>query len=368
MKRQDLDARHMARALKLAARGLHTTDPNPRVGCVIAQGEEIVGEGYHRRAGSPHAEVAALAAAGERAQGATVYVTLEPCSHHGRTPPCADALIAAGVSRVVFAVRDPNPRVNGGGQAELEAAGIEVASGVLAQAARALNIGFFSRMERGRPWVRVKLATSLDGRTALADGESRWITSETARADVQLLRARSSAILTGSGTVLQDDPRLNVRLPGATRQPLRVILDEGLEIPPEARILSPPGEVVVMTASADAVRAGRFAAAGARVETIARGGTGLDLHAVMARLAELEVNELHVECGATLAGGLLSAGLIDELVIYLAPTMLGDGARPLMALGPLAAMSDRPGFEITAMRRIGPDLKLTLRPTGPGGT
>lgn len=368
MTRTELDARHMARALKLAARGLQTTDPNPRVGCVIAQGEDVVGDGYHRRAGSPHAEVAALAAAGERARGATAYVTLEPCSHHGRTPPCADALVAAGVARVVYAVGDPNPRVNGGGEARLEAAGIEVTSGVLERAARALNIGFLSRMERGRPWVRLKLAASLDGRTALADGESRWITSETARADVQLLRARSSAILTGSGTVLQDDPRLNVRLPGATRQPLRVVLDEGLDIPPDARILAPPGETVVMTASEDAVRAGRLAAAGARVETIVRGDKGLDLHAVMSRLAELEVNELHVECGATLAGGLLSAGLIDELVIYLAPTLLGDGARPLMALGPLAAMSDRPGFEITAMRRIGPDLKLTLRPAGAGGS
>jgi diaminohydroxyphosphoribosylaminopyrimidine deaminase/5-amino-6-(5-phosphoribosylamino)uracil reductase len=357
-----LDARHMARALKLAARGLETTDPNPRVGCVIARGEDVVGDGWHKRAGGPHAESAALAIAGELARGATAYVTLEPCSHHGRTPPCADALVEAGVARVVYALRDPNPRVNGGGEARLMAAGIEVSSGVLESAARALNIGFLSRMERGRPWVRVKLAASLDGRTALANGESRWITGETARADVQRLRARSSAILTGAGTVLKDDPRLNLRLPGATRQPLRIVLDARLETPPEARILAPPGEAVIMTASSDAVRAGQLAAAGARVETIAADGTGLDLHAVMARLAELEINELHVECGATLAGGLMSAGLIDELVVYLAPTLLGDCALPLMAFGPLASMEDRPEFELLAMRRIGPDVKLTLRP------
>jgi diaminohydroxyphosphoribosylaminopyrimidine deaminase/5-amino-6-(5-phosphoribosylamino)uracil reductase len=368
MSQPELDAVHMSRALKLAARGLYTTDPNPRVGCVIAKAGEVVGEGHHQRAGGPHAEVVALAAAGERARGATAYVTLEPCSHHGRTPPCADALVAAGIARVVYALRDPNPRVNGGGEATLSAAGIEVTSGVLEKSARALNVGFLSRMERGRPWVRLKLASSLDGRTALADGESRWITGETARADVQRLRARSSAILTGAGTVTQDDPRLNVRLPGATRQPLRVVLDEALEIPLEARILSPPGEVVVMTASPDAVRAGRLAAAGARVETMARGEGGLDLHAVMARLAELEVNELHVECGSKLAGGLLSAGLIDELVVYLAPTLLGVGARPLMAFGPLANMDERPGFAIVDTRRIGPDLKLTLRPVAAGGT
>jgi diaminohydroxyphosphoribosylaminopyrimidine deaminase/5-amino-6-(5-phosphoribosylamino)uracil reductase len=363
-----LDARHMARALKLAARGLETTDPNPRVGCVIARGEEIVGEGYHKRAGSPHAEAIALAAAGALARGATAYVTLEPCSHQGRTPPCADALVAGGIARVVCASRDPNPRVNGGGEARLAAAGIDLTGGVLEQSARALNPGFFSRMERGRPWVRLKLAASLDGRTALADGESRWITSDTARADVQRLRARASAILTGSGTVLQDDPLLNVRLPGATRQPLRVVLDVALETPPTARILVPPGEAVIMTASDDAVRAGRLAAAGARVETIAGGGAGLDLHAVMSRLAELEVNELHVECGATLAGGLLTAGLIDELIVYQAPTLLGDDARPLMAIGPLSRMDQRPGFAIVAVRRLGPDLKLTMRPAAAAGS
>jgi diaminohydroxyphosphoribosylaminopyrimidine deaminase/5-amino-6-(5-phosphoribosylamino)uracil reductase len=356
----------MARALKLAALGLNTTDPNPRVGCVIAHGEQVLGEGHHQRTGGPHAEVVALAAAGERARGATAYITLEPCAHHGRTPPCADALVAAGVARVVYALRDPNPRVNGGGIDRLIAAGIEVTGGVLEPTARELNLGFLSRMERGRPWVRLKMAASLDGRTALADGESRWITGETSRGDVQRLRARSSAILTGAGTVLQDDPRLNVRLPGATRQPLRVVLDCELGMAPEARILSPPGETVVMTASEDSVRAGRLVAAGARVEAIARDAGGLDLRAVMARLAELEVNELHVECGATLAGGLMSAGLVDELVLYVAPILLGDAARPLMSFGPLLRMADRPEFELISTRRIGPDLRLTLRPARRG--
>ena len=356
----------MARAVRLAARGLNTTDPNPRVGCVIARDDVVLGEGYHQRAGGPHAEVFALAAAGEQARGATAYVTLEPCSHHGRTPPCVDALVAAGVRRVVYAVGDPNPRVNGGGVARLREAGIQVEGGLLEASARALNPGFLSRMERGRPWVRVKLASSLDGRTALAGGESRWITGEVARADVQKLRARASALLTGAGTVLQDDPRLNVRLPGATRQPLRVVLDPELETPPEARILVPPGEALVLTASGDAVRAGRLATAGARVETLPRGEGGLDLQAVMARLAELEVNELHVECGATLAGALLRRGLVDEIVVYMAPTLLGDGARPLVSVGPLARMEDRPRLELLSVRRIGGDLRLVLRPSAAG--
>jgi diaminohydroxyphosphoribosylaminopyrimidine deaminase/5-amino-6-(5-phosphoribosylamino)uracil reductase len=357
----------MARALRLAARGLYTTDPNPRVGCVVARGDEVVGEGHHQHAGGPHAEVAALAAAGERAAGATAYVTLEPCSHHGRTPPCVDALLAAGIARVVYAVRDPNPRVDGGGVARLREAGVEVEGGVLESSARALNAGFLSRMERGRPWVRLKLAASLDGRTALAGGESRWITGDAARADVQKLRARASALLTGAGTVLQDDPRLDVRLPGATRQPLRVVLDPLLETPPQARILAPPGETVVMTASADAVAAGRLAAAGARVENLPPSAGGLDLQALMGRLVELEVNELHVECGATLGGALVTAGLVDELVVYMAPTLLGDGARPLLGLGPLASMDDRVRLELVSVRRVGGDLRLVLRPAAGGG-
>jgi len=356
-----VDTCHMARALKLAARGLYSTDPNPRVGCVIASGETVLGEGWHERAGGPHAEVLALREAGAAARGATAYVTLEPCSHHGRTPPCADALLAAGLGRVVFAARDPNPRVNGGGAARLAAAGLEVQGGLLEAAARALNPGFFSRMERGRPWLRLKLAMSLDGRTALASGESRWITGAAARADVQRLRARAGAILTGSGTVLADDPRLDVRLPGVTRQPLRVVLDTELVTPLGARLLEPPGEVLVFTAATSAAAAA-LAARGVRVETVSRASAGLDLAAIMARLAALEVNELHVECGPRLAGTLLAAGLVDELVTYVAPALLGPAARPLVELPPLVDLAQRLEFEINDVRRIGPDLRLELRP------
>ncbi len=357
-----IDARHMARALRLAARGLWTTDPNPRVGCVIATGERVVGEGWHERAGGPHAEVVALGAAGAAARGATAYVTLEPCCHHGRTPPCTDALVAAGVARVCYAVGDPNPRVNGGGAARLAAAGIAVEGGLLQSLARALNPGFLSRMERGRPWVRLKLAASLDGRTALAGGESRWITGEAARADVQRLRARSSALLTGSGTVLKDDPRLDLRQPGAARQPLRVVLDSALRLPPEARICAAPGELLVLGAEGHAERAEALRARGLRVELLPAAGGGLDLGAVLRRLAELEVNELQVESGPTLAGALLSGGWVDELVVYLAPALLGPDAQPLARLPALAAMEQRREFEIVEHRRIGTDLRITLRP------
>jgi len=358
----------MARALRLAARGLCTTDPNPRVGCVLAAGDDVVGEGHHARAGGPHAEVVALRAAGARARGATAYVTLEPCSHHGRTPPCADALVAAGVARVVYAVGDPNPRVNGGGAARLREAGIVVDSGVLERAARELNRGFLSRMERGRPWVRLKLACSLDGRTALAGGESRWITSEAAREDVQRLRAQSSAILTGVGTVLADDPRLDVRLPDTVRQPLRVVLDPRLETPPSAKILQPPGDVLLLGADAGGTDPRRLEAAGARVETLPGDAASLDLRSVLFRLAELEVNELHAECGATLAGALLAASLVDELVVYVAPVLLGEHSRPLAALGPLGSMQERLRLEFVSERRVGPDLRLVLRPMAAGST
>lgn len=358
-----VDARHMARALGLAARGLATTDPNPRVGCVIASGERVLGEGFHARAGGPHAEVEALRAAGGPVRGATAYVTLEPCSHHGRTPPCADALVAAGIARVVYAVGDPNPRVDGNGAARLRAAGVVVEGGLMAVEARALNPGFLSRMERGRPFVRLKLATSLDGRTALASGESRWITGEAARADVQRLRARSGAVMTGIGTVLADDPRLDVRLPGTPRQPLRVVLDRRLALPPVARILDPPGETLVLTGpgsgAAEALRA-----RGARVESVPEAGRGLDLAAVLARLAGLEVNELLVEAGPTLAGALLDAGLVDELVLYVAPVMLGHDARPLALLPPPSDMAGRLGFETRDARRLGADLRLVLTPAG----
>lgn len=358
-----VDARHMARALRLAERGLATTDPNPRVGCVIAAGERVLGEGFHARAGGPHAEIEALREAGGAARGATAYVTLEPCSHHGRTPPCADALLAAGLRRVVFAAGDPNPRVSGGGAARLAAAGVLVEGGLMEAEARALNPGFLSRMERGRPFVRLKLAASLDGRTALASGASRWITGEAARADVQRLRARSGAVLTGIGTALADDPRLDVRLSGADRQPLRIVLDRRLALPATARLLEPPGEVLVFTSAAALGAGAALAARGARIEALPLAGGGLDLAAMLARLAVLEVNELLVEAGPTLAGALLEAGLVDEVVLYLAPVLLGPDARPLALLPPTESMERRLGLELTESRRVGADLRLTLART-----
>jgi diaminohydroxyphosphoribosylaminopyrimidine deaminase/5-amino-6-(5-phosphoribosylamino)uracil reductase len=357
-----VDAAHMARALELARRGLDTTDPNPRVGCVIADGERVIAEGWHERAGGPHAEAAALAAAVGPVRGATAYVTLEPCSHHGRTPPCADALIAAGIRRVVFATRDPNPKVSGGGAAKLEAAGIAVEAGLLEAESLALNPGFFSRMTRGRPWVTVKLAASLDGGTALPGGESRWITGEAAREDVQRLRARSSAVMTGSGTVLADDPRLDVRLPGATRQPLRVVIDSGLRTPPAARIIAPPGRALLFCTTEDAGRAEALRAAGAEVERVASADGRVDLAATLALLARREVNELLVECGPGLAGAFLGAGLVDELLLYVAPTLLGRGARKLADLESPATMAERLQFSIVDRRDVGGDLLLRLRP------
>ena len=356
-----LDARYMSRALELAGRGLWTTDPNPRVGCVIADGERVIAEAWHERAGLQHAEAVALALAGSAARGATAYVTLEPCSHQGRTPPCADALIAAGIRRVCYAIGDPNPRVSGGGASRLRAAGVEVSSGLLASAARELNRGFLSRMERGRPWLRLKLAASLDGRTALANGQSRWITGDAARADVQALRARSSAVMTGSATVRSDDPRLDVRLPAATRQPLRIVLDTQLGISPSARIISPPGRLLVLTANEDKARRAALEEAGADVALLPAGPGGLDLDAAMRQLAGLEVNELQVECGPVLAGALLTAQLVDELVLYLAPALLGTDARPLAMLGGFSSMSERLQFSISDLRSIGGDLRITLR-------
>jgi len=358
------DAGHMARALELARRGLWSTDPNPRVGCVIADGDRVVAEGWHERAGGPHAEAMALAAAGTAARGATAYVTLEPCAHHGRTPPCADALVAAGVGRVVYAMRDPNPRVDGGGAKRIAAAGIPVECGLLEREARELNPGFISRMTRGRPWVTVKLAASLDGATALPDGESRWITGESAREDVQRLRARSSAVMTGSGTVLADDPRLDVRLAGATRQPLRVVLDSKLRTPPGARILAPPGSALILCTDEDPALGAALRAAGADIAMVASAAGGVDLAAALSLLAAREVNELLVECGAGLAGAMLAAGLVDELLLYLAPTLLGRGSRPLVALDAPASMAERLEFSIVDRQDVGGDLLLRLRPKG----
>jgi len=356
------DAAHMARALELARRGLFTTDPNPRVGCVIADGERVIAEGWHERAGGPHAEAAALAAATEPVRGATVYVTLEPCSHQGRTPPCADALIAAGIGRVVFAMRDPNPKVNGGGAVRLAAAGIAVEGGLLEAEARELNPGFVSRMTRDRPWVTVKLAASLDGGTALPGGESRWITGEAAREDVQRWRARSSAVMTGSGTVIADDPRLDVRAAGASRQPLRIVLDSRLRTPPGARILAPPGSALILCTREDPDRARALRAAGAEVVQVTGNDGSVDLGAALALLAGREVNELFVECGAGLAGAFLAAGLVDELLLYVAPTLLGSGARKLADLASPATMAERLRFSIVERQDVGGDLMLRLQP------
>jgi diaminohydroxyphosphoribosylaminopyrimidine deaminase/5-amino-6-(5-phosphoribosylamino)uracil reductase len=358
------DLAHMHHALGLAALGINNTDPNPRVGCVLVRDGVVVGEGWHERAGGPHAEACALQLAGGAARGATAYVTLEPCAAQGRTPPCTEALVAAGVARVVFAAADPNPRMRGGAQ-RLREAGVAVDGGLLAGESRTLNCGFFSRLERGRPWVRMKLGISLDGRTALAGGESRWITGELARADVQLFRARSSAVLTGIGTVLADDPTLDVRLDGASRQPLRVVLDASLRSPPGARMFAEPGPSLVFTIAGGSSRAARelLEQRGVRVEEAppAPGG-GIDLPAVLARLAQLETNELMVEAGPRLAGALLAAGLVDELVLYMAPCLLGPQARPLAELAPLASLAQRLPLAYDDVVRIGDDLRIIARP------
>ncbi|ODS63126.1 MAG: riboflavin biosynthesis protein RibD [Arenimonas sp. SCN 70-307] len=354
------DHAHMARALQLAARGAFTARPNPMVGCVIADGGRVLGEGWHARAGEPHAEVHALRAAGGRAAGATAYVTLEPCAHHGRTPPCADALVAAGITRVVAACRDPFHQVAGQGFAKLEAAGVTVEFGLMEAAARHLNRGFFSRIERGRPWVRVKLGMSLDGRTALADGSSKWITSEASRADVMRWRARSGAILTGIGTVLADDPKLTVRLPDdeAFIPPLRVVLDERGRLPAGAGLLT-DGAAPTLAVHGDDI----VPDYGDEVDAFAvrRIEGGLDLGAVLAQLGQRGINELQVEAGATLSGALVSAGLADELLVYIAPVLLGESGRPLLAGVTPASMAERLALELVESRQVGPDLRLSLR-------
>jgi diaminohydroxyphosphoribosylaminopyrimidine deaminase/5-amino-6-(5-phosphoribosylamino)uracil reductase len=364
--RDGTDRAHMARALELAARGLYTTDPNPRVGCVLVRGSETLGEGWHERAGEAHAEVAALKAARGDVRGATAYVSLEPCSHLGRTPPCVDALIAAGVGRVVCAAVDPNPRVAGAGIGRLQAAGIAVAVGILENEARALNPGFFSRFERGRPYVRLKLAMSLDGRTAPAGGGAIWISSEASRADVQRWRARSSAVLTGAGTVRTDDPRLDVRLAYGpwVRQPLRAVLDATLSCPPDAKLFAREGAVVFASEEAAPAAAARLAAHSppVAVERVSTFDGRLDLEAVLTRLNGLEVNELLVECGPRLAAAFLEKRLVDEWILYMAPRLLGADAAPLTALAGLDPRGGGFAFDIMSVERFDSDLRLVLEP------
>ena len=352
----------MARAVQLAAQGRFTTAPNPQVGCVVARDGQIVGEGWHQRAGGPHAEIVALEDAADQASGATVYVTLEPCCHQGRTPPCTDALIAAGVARVVYGSTDPNPAVAGQGARQLEEAGIAVEGGVMSAECDALNTGYLHRHRTGRPYVRCKIAASLDGRTALGNGISQWITGAAARADVQRLRARSGAILTGIGTVLADDPSLNVRdvSLGDIRQPERMIVDSQLRLPAAARTLKLDGTVRVFCV--DDAAAGPLRAAGAEVERIDGQGGRVSLPALIERLSELHINDLLVEAGPTLNGALLAGGLIDELIVYTASHILGHGARGMFELPDLDAMEQRTEWQLVDFRRVGADCRATYRP------
>ena len=350
----------MARALRLAERGAYTARPNPMVGCVIARDGEVVGEGWHQRKGGPHAEVFALEAAGDRARGATAYVSLEPCAHHGSTPPCADALVAAGVARVVAAMRDPFPSVDGAGFERLQAAGIVVEHGLMEAQARELNRGFLARVERGRPWLRVKLATSLDGRTAMASGDSKWISGEASRHDVQRWRARSGALLTGAGTVLADDPQLTVRLEDGSDflPPLRVVLDPGLATVARGRVRE--GDAPTLYIHAPDARLPR----GLEIDRVAVPvqGTRFDLDAVLRLLAGRGINEVQLEAGATLAGAFLDAGLVDELLLYVAPVLLGPRARPLFDGLHIDAMAQRLKMRRIESTVVGEDFRLLLRP------
>jgi len=374
---------YMARAIQLAKKGQYTTYPNPRVGCVIVKNSEVVGEGYHHRAGEPHAEINALLqthSVNKSAKGATAYVTLEPCSHTGKTPPCANALIEAGVSRVVIAMQDPNPRVAGQGIQRLRDAGIDVvvgAVGVLETEVRALNSGFIKRMEHRLPWVRVKLGMSLDGRTAMSSGESQWITGEDARADVQRLRASADAILTGSGTVLADDPSLNVRASASElglhaendknhenfeiHQPLRVVLDSALKMSPQSKMLSLEGDTLIYTCSDDANKQQALEKSGAIINQIKPDELGrVPLKPVLQDLAKQQINEVHVEAGATLCGALLQQGLVDEIVLYMAPTIMGANARGLFNIPELDQMKDKIDLTIQDIRAVGNDWRIRI--------
>ncbi len=344
----------MRRALELAAKGLYTTTPNPRVGCVLAKQETIVGEGWHEKAGAPHAEVIALERAGTRADGATAYVNLEPCGHHGRTPPCADALISKKTARVVAAMRDPNPAARGGGE-RLAAAGVGFEHGLMEEEASELNIGFVSRVTRGRPWVRLKLAATLDGRTALADGRSQWITGPEARRDGHRWRARACAILTGIGTVKADNPRLTVREVETPRQPLRVVVDSRLEIAAEARILEGGNVLVFSAVKGKSLK-------GAENIVLPNPQGKVDLPKMLEELARRGVNELHVEAGFRLNGSLTREGCVDEFLLYLNPSFLGDTAQGMLDLPPLASLDDRIRLRIVSLERPGEDLRILARP------
>lgn len=359
------DHRFMARALRLADTEIISPHPNPRVGCVLVRDNEIIGEGWHVAAGQPHAEVNALAQAAD-ARGATAYVTLEPCSHHGRTPPCADALIAAGVSRVVAAMQDPNPQVAGRGLQRLADAGIEISSGLLESEAARLNRGFIKRMQTGRPFVRAKLAMSLDGRTAMASGESKWISSEDARRDVQRLRARADAMLTGSGTVLADNPSLTLREEqlgeAVTRQPLRVVLDSQLQISADANLLKQPGQTLILTGNQGSRAWAELSAAGAELCHVGTKNGRIDPVAALDELGRRGINEVMVEAGETLNGALLEAQLVDEIVIYLAPHIMGSAAKGLFSLPSVHNMSERQRVDIIDIRAVGCDWRVTARP------
>lgn len=355
-----LDATYMARALYLARKGLYTTDPNPRVGCVLVKDGKIVGEGWHKKAGQGHAEVEALNNATENPAGATAYVTLEPCSHHGRTPPCCETLVTAGIKRVVAAMQDPNPLVSGRGLAFLKANGVEVTCGILEQDARDLNKGFILRMTEGKPFVRSKLAMSLDGRTAMASGESQWITSSESRADVQKLRAQSSAILTGINTVLADDPSLTARIDADVTQPIRVVLDSNLQMPPNAKMLTLPGRTLILTCSQDTAKIQILENAGAEVYVLPEKQGKVDLNEAVKFLANQQVNEILVEAGSVLNGPLLQADLVDEWIIYMAPKVLGDNGRGLFHLVGLKNLSDCKKMTIKSIRQVGNDIRIAL--------
>ena len=357
------DSRHMGEALRLAELGLYTADPNPRVGAVVVKDGRVVGRGFHKVAGEAHAEILALQEAGAAAKGATLYVTLEPCSHQGKTPPCADAVVKSGVVKVVAAMTDPNPKVSGKGFEILKTAGIAVVEGLMAAQAKALNPGFISRMTRGRPWVRTKLAASMDGRTALANGESKWISCDASREDVHRWRARSSAVLTGIGTLLADDPTFTVRLPGEWRQPKKVIVDTNLSTPVDAKVFKlNPDLVFIATGVDDPEEHEPLNAIGANIQVFPERRGFMDLKAILETLAELECNEVLMEAGAGMNGALLEAGLVDELILYMCPSLLGDKARGMFSLAGISSMNERRELEIADARTFDKDLRLILRP------